>query len=80
MPHDVFISYASEDACAAEPIRKILETQGIKCWIAPRDVPKGLEYAEAIIDTIRSSQVLVLIFSAQANACLTSIASIHHEL
>jgi hypothetical protein len=67
LAHDVFISYSSADKTAADATCAIMEAAGIRCWIAPRDVVPGGEYADAIITAIESSHVLVLIFSAHAN-------------
>ena len=44
-----------------------LEEQGIRCWVAPRDVVPGADWGESIIDAIESSRIMVLIFSASAN-------------
>ena len=49
MTHDVFISYSSVDRTAADTVCSILEQNGIGCWIAPRDITPGLDFAEAII-------------------------------
>jgi hypothetical protein len=67
MAHDVFISYAAEDKPVAEAIRRALEEEGIKCWIAPRDVPVGTNYEDAIIDAICVSRVMILIISENSN-------------
>jgi tetratricopeptide (TPR) repeat protein len=67
MPHDVFISYSSIDKKAADAACAIFEQRGIRCWIAPRDVPAGSEWAEAIIDAIEAAKVMVLIFSSNSN-------------
>ncbi len=67
MAHGVFICYAKEDRDRAQEICDSLEARGIQCWIAPRDVPPGAPYARAIIDAIRESRVLVLVFSCSAN-------------
>ncbi|GEM_PF-3225221 len=64
--HRVFISYANPDKETADIICGILESQGIQCWIAPRDVIPGEKYAKEIIDGIEESQVFVLIFSSNA--------------
>jgi len=68
MSHDVFISYASADKPVAVSACTALEKSGIRCWIAPRDVQPGISYAEALIDGINKSRVIVLIFSAHTNA------------
>lgn len=68
MAHDVFISYATDDRPVAEKVCDALERGGIKCWIAPRDVPFGADYEEAIVSGIASSRLLVLVLSSHSNA------------
>lgn len=68
MAHDVFISYSSKDKATADAVCARLETRGIRCWIAPRDVAPGANYGAAIIDAIHGSRALVLVLSAHANA------------
>ncbi len=41
MPKQVFISYSTADTTITEQIRDQLETQGIACWMAPRDIAPG---------------------------------------
>jgi hypothetical protein len=65
---DVFISYSTLDKPAADAACATLEAVGIRCWIAPRDILPGTDYAESIIDAIESAKILVLIFSGHANA------------
>jgi hypothetical protein len=67
MAHDVFVSYASEDKPVADAVCGTLEANGIRCWIAPRDVLPGVHYGEAIIDAIQDCRIMVLIFSSKAN-------------
>ena len=67
MAHDVFVSYASEDKPVADAVCGTLEANGIRCWIAPRDVLPGVHYGEAIIDVIQDCRIMVLIFSSKAN-------------
>jgi len=64
---DVFISYSSKDRQAAFAACAILESRGITCWIAPRNIPPGTTWAEAIMEAMRESRIMVLIFSAHAN-------------
>lgn len=61
--HDVFVSYASQDASIANAIVAALERNGLRCWIAPRDVPPGTLYADVIIRAINGTKVLVLVLS-----------------
>jgi hypothetical protein len=67
MVYDTFISYASEDVQVAEAVRAVLKANGIRCWMAPDDIPFGVDYREAIIDAIAESRSLVLIFSKHSN-------------
>ena len=67
MAHDAFISHSHQDKAVGDATCTILENSGIRCWIAPRDVPPGSQWAGAIIHAIDQCQVMVLIFSSQAN-------------
>jgi hypothetical protein len=67
MEFDVFISYANQDKVTADAACAQLEAEGIRCWIAPRDVPPGAEWAGAIVDAIDQCRAMVLIFSSSAN-------------
>jgi hypothetical protein len=65
--HDVFISYSIKDKATADAVCAKLEENGIRVWIAPRDVPPGSNFAESIVDAIDICNVFVLIWSAEAN-------------
>jgi TIR domain/YARHG domain len=67
MAFDAFISYSSQDKQIADAACAMLESLGIRCWIAPRDILPGSEYGAAIIEAIHQSRVLVLVFSSHAN-------------
>ena len=67
MPHEVFICYATHNKAVAEAICAALESRHIKCWIAPRDVLPGTEWAETIVDALDESRVLVLVLSSSSN-------------
>ena len=64
---DVFISHSSVDSKLAYAMCDYLEEKGIRCWIAPRDVQGGTEYAEAIIMGIRNCKIMVVLFNKNAN-------------
>jgi Tol biopolymer transport system component len=68
MAHDVFISHSAKNKTTADAVCAMLESVGIRCWIAPRDVLPGMEWGECIIDAIEQTRVMVLIFTADANA------------
>ena len=65
--HEVFICHSSEDKPVADAMCGIIESKGIKCWIAPRDILPGVNYQEALIDAIDGSQIMTLIFSSRSN-------------
>lgn len=65
MPHAVFISYCDEDRAAAESITRHLESHGIPCWIAPRNVPSGAIWADELVRAVQSTRLMVLIFSSR---------------
>src|SRR5580704_1357709 len=60
---DAFLSYSSSDKGAAERICALLEGAGISVWLAPRDVPAGANYADAIVRAINACRTLVVILS-----------------
>jgi hypothetical protein len=61
--HDVFISYSTKNSDVANKACHVLEQNGIKCWIAPRNISSGRIYIDEIADAITSTKIVVLIFS-----------------
>lgn len=47
----------------ADAVCAALERAGVRCWMAPRDVLPGDNWADAILQAIAASRVVVLIFS-----------------
>ena len=68
MAHDVFVSYSHKDKAVADAAVAHLESRGIRCWYAPRDIAPGADWAASIIEAIESSRVMVLVFTDSANA------------
>ena len=68
MDAEIFISYTQADREAAERLCSSLETRGISCWIAPRNVPAGSEWATAIMQAIGGAKALVLILSSNSKS------------
>lgn len=64
----LFISYSTADREIADVVREHLETSGRQTWIAPRDVPAGLSYPQAIIGAIRGSTEGLLILTSHSNS------------
>jgi hypothetical protein len=67
MEFDVFLSYSSKDKPVADAACHALESAGIRCWIAPRDILPGVEWGASIVKAIASAKAMVLIFSSYAN-------------
>jgi len=67
MSHDVFISYSSLDRTFAVAACSRLELAGIRCWMAPRDVQPGTDWAASIVKAIQDCRVMLLIFTENAN-------------
>ena len=66
---DIFVSYCTKsDRDAAYELVRYIESRGIECWIAPRDVQGGMEWAAEIVNAITVAKVMVLIFSPSANS------------
>ncbi len=66
---DIFVSYCTKsDRDAAYDLVAHVESRGIECWIAPRDVQGGMEWAAEIVNALTVAKVMVLIFSASANS------------
>jgi len=67
MAHHVFISYSDHDKSIADKLCSVLEGAGLRCWLTPRDVLPGGDWAAAIVDAIAVSRVMVLLLSASSN-------------
>ena len=64
---DIFISYSQADRGCAHEMVALLEAQGLRCWIAPRDISPSADWAAEIIDAISAARVMVLVFSSSSN-------------
>lgn len=64
---EVFISYSSMDEDIANMVCNALESNGIKCWIAPRDIAGGADWQPSIIDAISESRVFIVIYSENSS-------------
>lgn len=63
----IFISHSSQNSDAAEKLCAMLEEKGFSCFIAPRDIRSGFEYAEELVNGIDNSDLVVLLLSKDAN-------------
>jgi TIR domain len=60
-PPSAFISHSSLDASTARELCTRLESRGVTCWIAPRDVTPGNPYADEIVRGIEGCTWLILL-------------------
>jgi len=67
MAHDVFISYSSNDKKIVEGLSAYLEQNGIRCFVAYRDIPRGVVWAKAITEAIENTKLMVAVFSEHFN-------------
>jgi len=63
----IFISHSSKDKKVATVICAALESRGLKCWLASRDVGAGDNFQESIVKAIQLAKVMVLVFTDNAN-------------
>lgn len=63
----VFISHSSKNFEIANEFCNAIENRGHECFIAPRNIRTGYEYAAEIINGIDSSDVVLLLLSNEAN-------------
>jgi hypothetical protein len=71
MAHDIFISHASADAELAVTICELLESEGVSCWIAPRDITPGTAWATAIVNAIAVARGVILLLTHSSNSSPT---------
>ncbi|MBP3381575.1 MAG: toll/interleukin-1 receptor domain-containing protein [Clostridia bacterium] len=64
---DVFVSFHTPDQAAAESIVKSLESNGLACFFAPRDMPGGSPFSEELVKELEACKVFLLVFSKETN-------------
>ena len=67
MKYDVFISYSSKDQKVVEAMCAYLEQHKVRCFVAYRDIPKGVVWAKAIVEALDESSMMVVVFSEEFN-------------
>jgi hypothetical protein len=64
----VFISHSSKNQRLAAAVLAELEGNGIRCWLAPRDIRPGEpNYGKAIIEGLSACQAMVLLLTEPSN-------------
>jgi hypothetical protein len=63
----IFVSYSQSDRdCALELVSRV-EADGLRCWIAPRDISPAADWAAEIVEAISAARIMVLVFSSRSN-------------
>lgn len=76
----VFVSYSSSDSRLAMELVAALESRGLKCWIAPRDIAPGSTWAESIMNAIAASNSMILLLSRHSNDSAQVIREVEHAV
>lgn len=76
----IFLSYSSHDVTTAERICEQLEENGVSCFIAPRDIRPGREYAAEIMNGLDGSSAVVLLMSQTANNSPHVLREVEHAV
>lgn len=76
----IFISHFSQDARDTEHLAVYLESGGPSCWIAPRDIPKGNEFAEQLVKAIEECDLMLVLITGHANHSQHVIREINHAV
>lgn len=80
MPRDIFISYTTDDKAIADDLCKSLESAGLTCWIAPRNIEPGSNWTLGIMTAILECQIMLLIYSAKSNQSNHVVRQILHAI
>lgn len=67
MTGHVFVSHGSEDSGEANELAALIESKGVKAWIAPRDVRPGQDYSEQLQEAIEQCIAFVVLVTDKAN-------------
>src|SRR5690349_12439939 len=67
MAGHVFISHGSENSDEANALCAFIESRGVKCWIAPRDVRPGIDYSVELQAAIEGAAAFVVLVTDMAN-------------
>jgi hypothetical protein len=64
--YSCFISYSTKDQEFAERLHADLQTKGVRCWFAPKDLKIGDRFRQRIDEAIRLHEKLLVILSEQS--------------
>jgi TIR domain len=75
-PREAFLSHSSEDNELAQQLCTSLESRGVACWIAPRDLAPGHSYALGCLQGVAESRTFVLLASEKALASVQVLSEV----
>ena len=64
---DAFFSYSTKDQETAFSLVEELETRGVNCWIAPRNIPAGKSWAGSIIEGLSQCPIFLILLTESSN-------------
>lgn len=62
-----FISHHSSQVETARQLKKVLGQNGVDGWMAPDDIDPGRPFDQAIIEQVRRSDLIILLFCARSD-------------
>jgi hypothetical protein len=76
----VFLSHSTRDMESALRICSDLETRGITCWMAPRDIRPGSDWAESIMHGIADARAMILLLTENSNQSAQVRREVEHAV
>lgn len=62
-----FISHHSSQVETARQLKRVLATNGVDGWMAPDDIDPGRPFDQAIIEQVRTSDLIILLFCSRSD-------------
>ncbi|MGP1352861.1 MAG: TIR domain-containing protein [Parasphingopyxis sp.] len=62
-----FISHHSSQVETARQLKQVLANNGVDGWMAPDDIDPGRPFDQAIIEQVRTSDLIILLFCARSD-------------
>lgn len=62
-----FISHHSSQEKTARHLKNVLERNGVTGWMAPDDIDPGVAFDQAIIEQVKESDLIVLLFCSKSD-------------
>jgi hypothetical protein len=66
MPNQIFLSYCRKDAAIADAFHEAAVAHNLKVWY-DNLIPAGRDWRESVVEALQSSNVLLILFSAESN-------------